>query len=84
MTPTEKVAILERALCWYANANNYAMDSWGVPSVIKHPEYGAPGKKARLALRRIGVNTNELILLATEREEMSKPLRKALIGRVRI
>lgn len=50
-----QVDILERALRWYANPENWREDDWGVLSVVQGPEYGEPGKKARSALRRAGL-----------------------------
>lgn len=50
MKPSGRIAILERALKWYANEKNWKRDDWGVLSVVCPPEYGKPGRKARKAL----------------------------------
>jgi hypothetical protein len=49
---SDRVAILERALRWYADPRNWREDDWNVRGVIASPDYGDPGKKARNALRR--------------------------------
>jgi hypothetical protein len=48
----EALAIVLRALRWYADRENYADDDWGVRSVVTTPDYGNPGGKARRALAR--------------------------------
>ena len=53
-TDEERIAILTRALRWYADETNYAEDDWGVRAVVCHSEYGNPGRKARSALVRAG------------------------------
>jgi hypothetical protein len=46
----ERIALLESALQFYANKDNWAKDSWGVMSVMDS-EYGDPGLRAREALQ---------------------------------
>ena len=46
-------AILARALKWYANTEHWACrDDWNVRCIVKAPDYGNPGGKARRALER--------------------------------
>lgn len=47
----QRIARMERALKWYANPKHWSTDGWGVRSVVKSPDYGDPGKKARNPLR---------------------------------
>lgn len=61
-----RVRKLERALRFYANANNYGHDDWGVHCVIQGGEYGEPGKRARRALGK------KALLGKTENNEVKK------------
>lgn len=50
----DRIAILERALRWYANPTNWTEDDWGVLAVVRGQGYGDPTRKARSALKRAG------------------------------
>lgn len=49
----EALKIAVRALAWYADERHWYEDDWNVRCVVRSPEYGDPGKKARNALLRI-------------------------------
>lgn len=53
---SKQVAILVRALKWYANPENWGLDDWNVKGVVNPPDYGDPGKKARTALKKVGIS----------------------------
>lgn len=50
---TEALQVALKALEWYADERSWSEDDWGCRAIIRSPDYGQPGKKARNAIKRI-------------------------------
>lgn len=64
----EALAIAMRALAWYADERHWLEDDWGVRGVIGFTDYGRPGHKARLAIKRVAA-LREAAAACRERNE---------------
>lgn len=70
----EALRVALTALEWYGDERHWQEDDWGVRSVVAHPEYGEPGKKAQNAIKRIGRVTRPEYVAKILQDQIEGPL----------
>lgn len=49
----ERLKLAIKALEWYADPDNWALDDWGCDAIVKSPDYDDVGRTAKEALKAI-------------------------------